>query len=115
MGHCSTPGGGHVAPSRAEALTGAPPPPGRLARSRRSAVPAVTLCRWSRLQRPGLARPSVLGIFSPHKVTVKGAPSGRVAKAMAQSATLECDLSRQVHRHLSEGRGKLRQSSSDPR
>jgi hypothetical protein len=41
-GPLSDSGGGHVAPSRAEALTGAPPPPGRLARSRRSAVPAVT-------------------------------------------------------------------------
>jgi SnoaL-like domain len=37
-------GGGHVAPSLAEALTGAPPP-GRSPRFRRSTVPVVTLHR----------------------------------------------------------------------
>jgi hypothetical protein len=49
-------GSGHAAPSRAVALTGAPPPPGQQARSRRSAVPAVTLRQWPRLQGPGLGR-----------------------------------------------------------
>ena len=38
---------------------------------------------------------SVPGILSPRKITVKGAPSGRVATAMAQAPPLSCDLPRQ--------------------
>jgi len=52
---------------------------------RESVVPAVTLRRWPRLQ--GWARPVLRpGILLPRKITVKGAPSGRVATAMGASA-----------------------------
>jgi hypothetical protein len=38
---------------------------------------------------------SVPGILSPCKITLKGAPCGRVARRWAQAPTLECDLARQ--------------------
>jgi hypothetical protein len=37
----------------------------------------------------------VPGIISPRKITVKGAPSGRVAEAMAQAPPLSSDLPQQ--------------------
>ena len=53
---------------------------------RRSAVPAVTLHRWPRLQK-GPNPSSVPGILSPGKITVKGAPCARVLR-MAQAPLL---------------------------
>ena len=46
---------------------------------------------------------SVPGILSPVQITVKGAPAAR--RLLAQPQTLDCDLPRQDHRHLSVGRG----------
>jgi hypothetical protein len=79
-------GGGYVAPSRAVALTGAPPPQGQQARSRRSAVPAVTLRRCSRLQRPGLARPPCRAFSRRARSQSRALPP--VASAMAQAPPL---------------------------
>jgi hypothetical protein len=85
-GYCPTPGGGHVAPLRAEALRGAPPPPGRAAplpqvgSPRRNAAPMPRACK----NGPGPS--SAPGILLPPKITVKGAPCGRVAEAMGASA-----------------------------
>jgi hypothetical protein len=54
-------------------------------RFRRSAVPTVTLRRWSRL--PDRAWPVLRARHPlPLKITVKGAPCGRVATAMGASA-----------------------------
>ena len=47
------------------------------------------------LAKSGPGPSSVPGILSPRKITVKGAPSGRVAKAMGAAPTLESDLPRQ--------------------
>ena len=79
-------GGGHVAPLRAEALRGAPPPPGRaaplpqVAGPRRNAAPMPRACKG-----PGPS--SVPGILSPRKVTVKCARYARVLR-MAQAPHL---------------------------
>ena len=56
-----------------------------LPRFRRSAVPAVTLRRCLACQT-GPGPSSVPGILLPPKITVKGAPCGRVAEAMGASA-----------------------------
>jgi hypothetical protein len=78
-GHCPTSGGGHVAPLRAEALRGAPPPPGRPPRfpqagsTRRYGTPMAAPAE------SGRGPSSVPGILLPLKITVKGAPCGRVS------------------------------------
>jgi hypothetical protein len=94
----------HAAPSRAEALTGA-------ACRRRVSVPATARLvvgrrytdlrhRASRSARAGPS--SVLGILSPVKITVKGAPCGRVCDGAQTAPPLSSDLPRQDHRHLSK-------------
>jgi hypothetical protein len=88
-------GGGHAALSRAEALTGAPPPPGQQARTRRSAVPAVTPRRWPRLQKPGLARPPCRASSRRKRSQSRALPAVASPQRWAQAPTLECDLARQ--------------------
>jgi len=46
-----------------------------------------------------MARPTVPPILLPFKITVKGAPSGRVGAAHRRP--LSSDLARQTHWHLS--------------
>ena len=79
-------GCGHVAPSRAGS------PDGRAAAAR-SAGPLPQVCGTRRYAvsmiaaaKTGGGPSSVPGILSPRKITVKGAPVGRVAKAMGASA-----------------------------
>ena len=57
------------------------------------AVSAVTLRRWSRLQRPGLTRPPCLASSRRARSQSRALPP--VASSMALRATLECDLPRQ--------------------
>ena len=86
VGHCPTPG---LRPCRA--LSGGSPD-GRAAAAR-SAGPLPQVCGTRRYAvsmiaaaKTGGGPSSVPGILSPRKITVKGAPVGRVAKAMGASA-----------------------------
>ena len=105
-GHWPTPGRRPCRAPSGGSPPGAPPPPGRAAplpqagSARRNGAADAAPAQI----RPGPS--SVPGILLPCKITVKGAPCGRVARDGA-SATLECDLPGKT-RHLSEGRGKLR-------
>ena len=88
-------GGGHVAPLRAEALPGAPPPPGRPPRYRRSAVPAVTLRRCPRL--PVRAWPV---LRAGHPLAAQDHSQGRSLRSRRQGdgrkrPPLSSDLARQ--------------------
>jgi hypothetical protein len=83
-------GGGHVAPSRAEALTGAPPPPGRLPRFPQDSGTRRYVASMAAPARRAWPS-SVPGILSPRKLTVKCARCARVLR-MALRATLDCDL-----------------------
>ena len=85
-------GGGYVAPLRAVALRARHRRRVELPRFRRSAVPAITLRQWSRLQK-GLARPPCLA--SSHRARPHSRALPPVASPMALRATLECDLARQ--------------------
>ena len=60
-------------------------------------------CADCRACKRGPDPSSVPGILSPFQITVKGAPAAR--RLLAQPHTLDCDLPRQDHRHLSVGRG----------
>jgi hypothetical protein len=104
-------GGDHVAPSRAVALTCAPPPPAQQARTRRSAVPAITLRRWPRLQRPSLVRPPCRASSRRARSQSRALPArhgdGR------KRPPLSSDLARQDHRHLSGGRDSFEVPSID--
>jgi hypothetical protein len=96
-GYCPTPGR-----RQCRALSGGSPD-GRAADAGR--LSPLPLGRWwarrnaalgTASAESGRGPSSVPGILSPRKITVKGAPSGRVAKAMAQAPPLSSDLPRQV-------------------
>ena len=71
--------------------------------ARRYAVSSTALTRSVRVTRP-----TVPTIVLPGKVTVKGAPDGRVSDSRASALTLDCDLARQNHWHLSGWTGQTR-------
>jgi hypothetical protein len=75
--------------SRGGADEDAPPTPGRCPRIRRPVVArryAPSGTAVAHCARVRLARPTAPGIVLPVKITVKGAPFGRVAKAIGASA-----------------------------
>jgi hypothetical protein len=95
LGHRPTSGRRQSAPSRAEALTGAPPPPGQQARSRWSAVPRRHVVLMTRLQRPGLARPPCRASSRRARSQSRALPAVASPRRWAQAPTLECDRARQ--------------------
>src|SRR5690348_12159024 len=104
-GGLSAPGGvGKAAPLSAS--------PAGAASRRRAAVPATAKPVVARRYAPSgtavahsarvrLARPTAPRIVLPVKITVKGAPSGRVAARWRKRHPLSSDLPRKDHRHLS--------------
>jgi|KBSMisStaDraftv2_1062788.scaffolds.fasta_scaffold52708_3 hypothetical protein len=105
-GGLSAPGGvGKAAPLSGGSPAGA-------ASRRRAAVPATAKPVVARRYAPSgtavahsarvrLARPTAPRIVLPVKITVKGAPSGRVAARWRKRHPLSSDLPRKDHRHLS--------------
>jgi hypothetical protein len=61
--------------------------------------------RHRAMRKPRGGPSSVPGIVSPRTIAVKGAPAAR--RLLRSRKPLSSDRARQVHRHLSEGRGTL--------